>query len=200
MKRQSTDVAAVDVASMAYHQLGETARACECKLLARALGLTRNAADARDLVQRALEKGLRSLHLFQAGSNMYCWLMRILSNTFIDDCRAAAAAPKMQSLDQRTDQGMAPFRSVAAAPPEPEADWARITPEQLRAALEELAPVFRDVYRMRIVDKLGYADIARRLDIPIGTVATRLARARGRLHEVLARELAAEAAGAEDGR
>jgi RNA polymerase sigma-70 factor (ECF subfamily) len=185
MKRQSTRLAAADTTSPAYRQFGETARTCEGKLLARALAMTRNPHDARDLIQRTLEKGLRSLHQFTAGSNMYCWLVRILCNTFIDDCRAAASAPRMQSLDEDG----APPPGLAEQPPQPEPAWCHITMEQLREALDRLPPVFRDVYRMRLVDQLGYADIAARLHIPIGTVATRLARARSRLHELLVPEI-----------
>jgi RNA polymerase sigma-70 factor, ECF subfamily len=166
----------------AYQQFCSALRDCEGDLLKRALGFTRNLADARDLTQRALERGLRSLHRFESGTNVRSWLLRILTNLFIDDCRRAASGPRLEPLDERTAGGEAPEPEED----EPEPPWSRITPEQFHDAMCSLPLLFRQIYELRIRDGLRYADIAARLDIPLGTVATRLARARKRLHHLLA--------------
>lgn len=164
----------------AQDQFRAAARECEPALYRRALGLTRNPTDARDLVQDTLERGFRSLHRFEGGTNMRVWLLRILVNLFIDECRRNARAPRLQALDEQ-------IAATHAAGGDDEADaWSRITSEQFQAALHALDPVFRDVYELRVQRRLKYDQIARQLDIPLGTVATRLARARNKLRQLLA--------------
>jgi RNA polymerase sigma-70 factor (ECF subfamily) len=166
----------------AYEQFCLALRDCEPRLRARAFQLTRNAADAHDLTQRTLERGLRHLHQFESGTNLRVWLTRIMMNLFIDDCRRAASAPRLEPLNDA---------SVALDIPqpgeeEPECPWLRITTEQLQKAMAALPPLFRQIYELRVRDGLRYRQIAARLDIPSGTVATRLGRARKRLRGLLA--------------
>jgi RNA polymerase sigma-70 factor, ECF subfamily len=171
--------------AVAYQQFCAAARDCERELNRRATALTRNAADAQDLTQRALERGLRSLSRFQAGTNIRLWLLRILVNLFLDDCRRAARVPRFEPLDEAR-HGLVDLDP--ALPVEPE--WARVTGEQVEEAMAALEPLFRQIYELRVRDKLRYHEIAQRLQIPIGTVATRLSRARAKLQERLRASMA----------
>lgn len=173
-------VSRVPSEAAAYQQFCAAARDCERDLYSRAIALTRNPADAQDLTQRALERGLKALHGFQAGTNIRVWLLRILVNLFLDDCRKTAHGPKLEPLGDG-DLG------VPSAPLEPDEApaWQHITSEQFQQALLTLAPMFREVYEMRVRENLRYEQIAARLEIPVATVGTRLARARQRLYELL---------------
>jgi RNA polymerase sigma-70 factor (ECF subfamily) len=164
--------------AQAYEEFCVAAREHERDLYTRALRFTHNPSEARDLTQRALERGLKSLHRFEPGTNIRVWLLRILVNLFLDDCRRSARSPKLEPLDDRV--------LPAADEAEEEPPWARISSEQFAQAMHSLSPLFRQIYELRVRDNLRYHEIAERLDIPPGTVATRLARARRRLYELLA--------------
>jgi RNA polymerase sigma-70 factor (ECF subfamily) len=166
--------------SAAYDQFCAAARDCERDLHRRALQLTRNTAEAFDLTQRALEKGLRCLHQFTPGTNIRPWLIRILCNLFIDDCRRTSHGPRLVPLDEL------PASAAGEDQDDEEPPWAKITPEQFQSALMSLPPLFRQVYEMRVRDSLSYQEISQRLAIPTNTVGTRLARARRHLHQSLA--------------
>jgi RNA polymerase sigma-70 factor, ECF subfamily len=164
--------------SSAYGQFLASAKECESALYARALRLTKNPADARDLVQDAFERGFRALDRFEPGTNLRLWLLRILVNLFLDRCRKKSRGPAFESL---TDQ----VASSRAADEEPEPAWASITPEQFAQALNALDPLFREPYLLRVQRGLSYDLIAKQLDLPMGTVATRIARARTKLRHLL---------------
>jgi RNA polymerase sigma-70 factor, ECF subfamily len=167
------------VDEMVDRQFRGTVRRQGAALHARALVLTRDPESARDLVQDTLLKALSSLHSFAPGTNMAGWLMKILVNLFIDRYRRRAAQPLLVPLCENV-------LAVPAGPDrEPPPLSARVSSEQLHAAFDELAPPFREAYRLRIVDKLSYEQIAERLNIPVGTVGTRLARARQQLRRIL---------------
>jgi RNA polymerase sigma-70 factor, ECF subfamily len=172
-------------------------KSCEVALLRKAQTLTRNEADARDLVQEALAKGWRSLHRFESGTNLRAWLARIMMNLFLDECRNAARTPKMEPMEEAT----AWCRGAAEVDAEEERPrWERITSDEIREALGKLSRVSQDVYRLRLVEKLSYEQIAARLNIPLGTVGTRLARAREKLQQHLADEPALARTTREKGR
>ncbi|HVV86657.1 MAG TPA: RNA polymerase sigma factor [Kofleriaceae bacterium] len=141
-------------------------------LYARALRLCGNADQARDLVQDTVERALRRRDTFVAGTNLRAWLMTILSNRFLDVVRRDRIV-KVVAIDDR---------DVAAEPPPPEA---RVSPEQLRAAVDALPPELREIVTLHALEGLGYRAIADRLRLPMGTVGTRLARARAQLHAAL---------------
>jgi RNA polymerase sigma-70 factor (ECF subfamily) len=166
--------------SAAYEQFCAAAQDCERDLHRRALQLTHNTAEAFDLTQRALERGLRRLHQFTPGTNIRPWLLRILCNLFIDDCRRSSHGPRLVPLDEL------PTAGLATEEEDEEPAWAKITPEQFQSALMSLPPLFRQVYELRVRDGLSYHEISRRLAIPANTVGTRLARARRHLHQSLA--------------
>jgi RNA polymerase sigma-70 factor (ECF subfamily) len=155
-------------------------------LYATALRLTRNRADAEDLVQDTLVKALRFSDRFERGTNLRAWLSTILHNTWRnrlrDTGREAAALEVNSSLLEEAD---------AAADGSPGSE----TPEQLllrktldadlRAALDEVPDNFRQAVWLRDVEEFSYAEIAEMLDIPIGTVMSRISRGRRMLLEQL---------------
>jgi RNA polymerase sigma-70 factor, ECF subfamily len=153
-------------------------------LYATALRLTRNQADAEDLVQDTFVKAFRFSEQFTPGTNLKAWLYTILHNTWRNRLRDAARAP----LDVDSDR-------IEAMANVPEGLVARETPEQillrrsidadLQAALDALPEAFRQAVWLRDVEDFTYAEIAQMLDIPIGTVMSRISRGRRMLYERL---------------
>jgi RNA polymerase sigma-70 factor, ECF subfamily len=148
-------------------------------LQATALRLCRNHADARDLVQDALERALRNYHRYQAGTSCRSWLLTILHHLFIDRCRR-------NGRDRRADPGTLELIGVPAQEhAEEEPVWAKITPEDLRAALQKIPEEFRRVYELHALEGKSYNEIALMLALPKATVGTRLIRARRKLKKIL---------------
>jgi RNA polymerase sigma-70 factor (ECF subfamily) len=150
-------------------------------LYATALRLTRNPADAEDLVQDTYLKAFRAADQFERGTNLKAWLYTILHNTFRN--RRRDQARETVTADSDT------VEQAAALPGHDE------TPEQLllrtsldadlQAVLDSLPAVFREAVWLRDVDEFSYAEIARMLDVPIGTVMSRIARGRRLLYDRL---------------
>jgi RNA polymerase sigma factor (sigma-70 family) len=142
--------------------------------------LTRDAVEAEDLVQETLTKALRAFESFEHGTNFKAWIFRILRNTFLTS-RTAIAYSRTVYLEDHPDV----FEAA-------ETNW---TPEDeviklndlaaLRGALEQLAPHMREVVLLCDLEELKYQEIAVILDLPIGTVMSRLARAREALRKLL---------------
>lgn len=163
-------------------------------LYATALRLTRNRSDAEDLVQDTLVKALRFSDRFTTGTNMRAWLSTILHNTWRNRLRDASR--------ETVDVDSARVEEAAAQPGSAgEGD----TPEQLllrgtldadlRAALDELPDVFRQAVWLRDVEEFSYAEMASMLDVPIGTVMSRISRGRRMLLEALRASRAARQPG-----
>jgi RNA polymerase sigma-70 factor (ECF subfamily) len=167
---------------------GETvaARALEFlePLYATALRLTRNRADAEDLVQDTFVKALRFSDRFTAGTNLKAWLYTILLNTWRNRRRDSARAPvevDSPRVDEAANAGDGP-----SALDTPEQMLLRATVrEDLQAALDALPEVFREAVWLRDVEEFTYAEIAEMLSIPIGTVMSRISRGRRLLFERL---------------
>ena len=144
-----------------------------------------NAADARDLVQDTFERAAR-LGLPHDVRNPSGWLVTVMHHLFIDRCRARARRPSHEPLaDQHAD-----VARIDPDPPEPE--WSRITVADIRAALAELDPTYRDVYELHTFEGWSYEKIAERLSIQRVTVGTRLNRARKKLREALVKRFGLE--------
>lgn len=141
--------------------------------------------DAADLVQDTFERAMRS-GIPPGLRSPRAWLTRIMHNLFLDRCRSEASRG-VQPLDDRYAE------IVQLEPDGPEPAWGKITIEDVRAALDQVEPVYREVYQTRMFEGLSYEAIAARLGIARLTVGTRLCRARKRLREVLIKRFGLEA-------
>ncbi len=151
------------------------------RLYAAAVRLTANEADAEDLVQDTYLKAFRSADKFRPGTNLKAWLFTILHNTFLNDRRRAGRNP-VEAAGDLVEQAPAP----AAAGQTPEQILMRASLDaDLQAALDSLPPAFRQAVWLRDVEEFTYAEIARMLGIPLGTVMSRISRGRRLLYERL---------------
>mgnify|MGYP002886371186 CR=1 FL=1 len=154
------------------------------QLFGAALGMTRNRADAEDLVQETYLKAYQKFHQYKPGTNIKAWLYRILTNTYITSYRKAQRSPKRASTDTVEDwQTGLKSAEVEALEALPSA--------QLREALDSLSEEHRMVVLMADVEGMSYKEIAEELGVPMGTVMSRLNRARKNLRSSLA-DVAAE--------
>jgi len=146
-------------------------------LYATALRLTRNRADAEDLVQDTLVKAFRFSDKFEPGTNLRAWLSTILHNTWRNRVRdAGREAVEVDSTRLEEAEAAADGSSASETP---EQLLLRNTLDgDLRAALDDLPDVFRQAVWMRDVEEFSYAEIAKMLDVPIGTVMSRISRGR----------------------
>jgi RNA polymerase sigma-70 factor, ECF subfamily len=146
-----------------------------------ALRLTRNPADAEDLVQDTYLKAFRAIGQFERGTNLKAWLFTILHNTFRNRVRDAGRSPidvDSEVVERATDG--------AGQQQSPEDLLMRATLDaDLQAALEALPDAFRQAVWLRDVEEFSYAEIASMLGIPIGTVMSRISRGRKMLFERL---------------
>jgi RNA polymerase sigma factor (sigma-70 family) len=151
--------------------------------------LTRNASDAEDLVQETFLKSLRGFAGFEAGSNFKAWIFRILRNTYLTS-RSGLAARRTVALEEELGED---GESAPSAYPESAID--RQTPElnlirladraALHRAMEKLTPPLLEVVLLCDVEEMKYKEIATILEVPIGTVMSRIARARAHLRASL---------------
>jgi RNA polymerase sigma-70 factor (ECF subfamily) len=165
---------------------GVAARALEFlePLYATALRLTRNAADAEDLVQDTFVKALRFSDRFEAGTNLKAWLYTILLNTWRN--RRRDAAREAVDIDSPRVEEAATGPDGPAALETPEQILLRATVrDDLQAALDTLPETFREAVWLRDVEEFSYAEIAGIVGIPIGTVMSRISRGRRLLYERL---------------
>jgi len=157
------------------------------QLYSAALKMTRNPADAEDLVQETYAKAFSSFHQFQEGTNLKAWLYRILANTYINLYRQAQRRPQIANEAEILDWQLAQAESHASSPtPSAEMEaMSRITDSNVVAAMRALKEEYRYVVYLADVEGFSYKEIASILDIPIGTVMSRLSRGR----ELLRRNL-----------
>jgi len=149
-------------------------------LYAVALRMTRRPADAEDLVQDALLKAMRARHQFEAGTNLRAWLLRILTNTYINRHKRAVLERSLlgsEDLDPVSDGWMS--ASTLRALRDPETHVLRpVLQEEIRRALDRLPEDFRMAVLLVDVEELSYKEAATALGCPVGTVMSRLHRAR----------------------
>jgi RNA polymerase sigma-70 factor (ECF subfamily) len=147
-----------------------------------ALRLTKNAADAEDLTQETYARALRGSSRFRWGTKLKAWLFTILRNLHRNRARDRSRAVVVVDSDavERFD-GATSARETAEARLLRDAES-----RDLRAAMESLTPTLRQTVWLRDVEGLSYAEVAARLNIPIGTVMSRLSRARELLYRRLA--------------
>lgn len=147
---------------------------------AAALSLTQNHEDARDLSQEAFIKAFRALSRFQAGRPFFPWYYRILRNTCLSYIQKHGPHRKV-SLDRLVEEDHVQFETAD------EDVRDRIQRDQMakhvRVELEKLKPEFREIIAMKHFEEMSYEEIAEALQIPIGTVMSRLFHARKALAE-----------------
>ena len=143
--------------------------------------LTQSREEAEDLVQETYAKALRGFGSFQPGTNFRAWIFRILRNTFLTS-RTGLAAARTVSLETEDDQE----QTVAVSRETPESILLeQASQQQVQAALEQVPVIFREVLLLCDVEEMSYQEIAETLGVPIGTVMSRLYRARKALRRAL---------------
>jgi RNA polymerase sigma-70 factor (ECF subfamily) len=131
-----------------------------------------NTDEARDLTQEALLKALRGFSSFKEGTNFRAWLYRILRNTFL----TSRTGLERRNTQQEDEDG---FQESAISAETPELALIRQADTELvQKAIAQLAPAWREVVLLADLEEMKYKEIAETLDIPMGTVMSRLARAR----------------------
>ncbi|MEK7426921.1 MAG: sigma-70 family RNA polymerase sigma factor [Actinomycetota bacterium] len=150
------------------------------QLYSAAMRMTRNSADAEDLVQETYLRGFRAFASFEDGTNLRAWLFRILTNTFINSYRSKQRRPQETELDDVEDLYM--YRRIGALNPASRSAEDQMfdlfTDDEVKQALEDLPESFRLPVLLADVEGFAYKEIAEMLDIPIGTVMSRLHRGR----------------------
>ncbi len=148
--------------------------------------LTRNAADAEDLIQETFLRAFRSFHQFEPGTNLKAWLYRILTNTFINSYRKKQREPQTVSDDEVEDWYL--YSKMAEEGMEPSAEAAvleSLPDEDVQEALSSLPEQFRMAVLLADVEGFSYKEIAEIMGVPIGTVMSRLHRGRKALEKGL---------------
>lgn len=147
-----------------------------------ALRLTTDPTRAEDLVQDTVLKAFRSWQRFQPGTNIRSWLFTILRNTFINEYRRRQREPI--PMDLETIEPYATFRGTDEEDPEG-TFFSQIVDGKVLEAIDALPEDFREVLVLSDVENLSYAEIADVLGLPVGTVKSRLFRARRQLQRAL---------------
>jgi RNA polymerase sigma-70 factor (ECF subfamily) len=154
-----------------------------------ALRMTGHREDAEDLAQEAFVRAFTHLEQFEPGTNFRAWLFRILVTTYINQYRKKSRAPEMLALEDLTPTAeylMSVDNSNGLENPA-EAVLATITDDEVQSALNSLPDEFRTVVILSDLQGLSYQEIADALQIPIGTVRSRLSRGRSQLRRKLMR-------------
>ena len=159
------------------------------QLYSAAMRMTRNPADAEDLVQETFLKAYRAYDSFEAGTNLKAWLYRILTNTYINKYRKESRRPN--EVDLGTVEDLYLYRRIGS---EESADVARTTEDRvldglvesdIKHAVESLPENFRLPVLLADLEGFSYKEIAEILDVPIGTVMSRLHRGRKAMQKAL---------------
>src|SRR4051812_43060147 len=137
--------------------------------------LSKSPSDADDLTQMAAERALRSRSQYQAGSRLDHWLFRITRNLWIDTVRARSRRSRFEAPEQEAERvGADPRAGMDAA----------LELQRVMAAMQRIPEEQREIVALILIEGFGYRETAEMLDLPIGTVASRLARGRTALLEL----------------
>jgi len=158
------------------------------QLYSAALRMTRNAADAEDLVQETYLKAYRGYERFEEGTNLKAWMYRILTNSYINRYRAKQRRPDETDLDDVEDMYL--YRRLGGehsslGESAEESFLSSVTDDNVKHAIEALPENFRLAVLLADVEGFAYKEIAEILDIPIGTVMSRIHRGRKALEKQL---------------
>ena len=156
-------------------------------LYSAALRMTRNPADAEDLVQETYLKAYRAFDSFAEGTNLKAWLYRILTNTYINAYRASKRRPEVSDVEDVEDLYLY-HRLVGGDGTGRSAEEIALegfTDDEVKAAIESLPDAFRIAVLLADVEGFSYKEIAEITDVPIGTVMSRIHRGRRALQKAL---------------
>ncbi len=147
-----------------------------------ALSMTRNPQDADDLVQDTFVRAFQFIDKFQVGTNARAWLFRILTNLFINRYRRIKREPEKTSYDEMEDfflynRLQDAYLSGKADTPEA-AVMGKIQAEAIQEAIQRLPDEYRDTVILADINELSYQEVSEILEVPIGTVRSRLSRGR----------------------
>ncbi len=158
------------------------------QLFSAAMRMTRNRSDAEDLVQETYLRAYRSYATFEEGTNLRAWLFRILTNTFINSYRSKQRRVQETELNDVEDLYL--YRRISgvdvASRSAEDTMFELFTDDEVKQALEDLPENFRLPVLLADVEDFSYKEIAEILDIPIGTVMSRLHRGRKAMQKALA--------------
>jgi RNA polymerase sigma-70 factor (ECF subfamily) len=161
-------------------------------LLGRAIGLTHHRSDAEDLVQETMIKAYVSFATFREGSNVKAWLYRIMANTWVDRHRLSLRRPAEQLHGDLTDPQTASRAVVMGSLPSAESEVLKLVPGEAEVALNELPPSLREIVYYADVEGYRNTEVAEMLQIPVGTVGSRLFRGRRELRARLTEHCCAD--------
>ena len=156
------------------------------QLYAAALRMTRNHADAEDLVQETYAKALAGFRGFQEGTNLRAWLGRIQVNAFLSSRRRRVTEVPVDWMDGVTQDRAKPAWAASTAQSAEEAALAAMPDAAVREALHALPPQIRATVYLADAEGFKYAEIAEITHVPVGTVMSRIHRGRKRLRGLLA--------------
>lgn len=138
--------------------------------------LSRNPADADDLTQATIERALRSRGQWRVGTRLDSWLYRIMRNLWIDTARARSRRQKVEAPEEEADRKIADTSDAMEA---------AVDLSRMMDAMERLPDEQREVVALILIEGFGYRETAEMLDLPIGTVSSRLVRGRNALLEMV---------------
>ena len=154
-----------------------------------ALRMTRNPADAEDLVQETYLKAYRAFASFELGTNLKAWLYRILTNTYINPYRAKKRRPEIADVEDIEDlylyRRLSGDQATGLGRSAEEEALERFTDTDVKEAIESLPDTFRMAVLLADVEGFSYKEIAEITDVPIGTVMSRIHRGRKALQKAL---------------
>jgi RNA polymerase sigma-70 factor (ECF subfamily) len=162
--------------AVSVEELNAAIVAAHAALARRAFYLTRDRDCANDLVQRTVERACSSRHQLRPASSPARWLSSIMTTQFIDECRRYSAGPFSRAQ---------PLDCVAAPDPTPTPLWASLDMDDIVAAARGLPPRFRQPFELHALARMSHRAIALRLGLPMGTIATRIHRAKRLLRKSL---------------